>query len=90
MPARIKVEDDDPLTRAIAPPDDETVAQREMRLKKEVEAKKVSDMIDEEINRVKALERRKKPIKILLLGESSTSRSSPSSSATLTFGSVAH
>lgn len=62
--------DDDPLTLALMPPPDETPEQRQVREAAEAEAKRVSDEIDEQIKRERELERRKKrPVKLLLLGE---------------------
>jgi len=54
----------DPLTDAIAPPPSKSYAERERRLEKEREAKRVSDSIDEQIDKERKTE---KPIKILLL-----------------------
>ena len=42
-------ESDDPLTRALAPPPNETQEERAVRVKKEIEAQRVSDAIDEAI-----------------------------------------
>lgn len=64
------VVDDDPLTLALAPPPNETEAQREARLKAETEARRVSDRIDEQLKAERAALRRKKPVKVLLLGQS--------------------
>lgn len=55
----------DPLADAIAPPPSESYAEREQRLEREREAKRVSDSIDEQIDKERRAE---KPIKILLLG----------------------
>ena len=64
------LEPDDPLTRALAPPPNETDEQRQIRLAAEAEAKRVSDAIDEELQRqAKAEKRGPKLVKILLLGE---------------------
>lgn len=72
-PKRRTTSEDDPLTRAIAPPPNETSAERELRLAAEQEAKRVSDAIDEELNRQRTADKRNpKPIKILLLGASPT------------------
>ncbi|KZT70518.1 G-protein alpha subunit [Daedalea quercina L-15889] len=61
----------DPLDVALRPPDDESDEDRVARLSAEEEAKKVSDMIDEELKAQDRAERKgPKPIKILLLGES--------------------
>lgn len=68
-PRRPKTSDDDPLTRAIAPPPNETPAQRELRIAAEQEAKRVSDAIDDELNRQRIADKKNpKPVKILLLG----------------------
>lgn len=58
----------DPLAEVTAPPAFETDDQREKRLEGEREAKRVSDVIDEQIDKER---RADKPLKILLLGESS-------------------
>jgi hypothetical protein len=69
MPVKVRTADEDPLTRAIAPPPDETPEEREVRLQAESEAKKVSDAIDEELNRQRIAEKKAaKPVKVLLLG----------------------
>lgn len=63
--------EEDPLTLAIAPPPDETYEQRMIREAAEAEAKRVSDEIDELIRREREMEKRKKkPVKLLLLGMS--------------------
>ncbi|KAH7882371.1 guanine nucleotide binding protein, alpha subunit [Phlebopus sp. FC_14] len=73
---RQRISDDDPLTRAIAPPPNESPAEREQRISKEQEAKRVSDAIDEELNRQRIAEKKgPKPIKILLLGQSESGKS---------------
>ncbi|KAA1473649.1 G-alpha-domain-containing protein [Dentipellis sp. KUC8613] len=66
---------DDPLTRALAPPPDETPEARDVRLRAEAEARKHSDMIDEELNQERlAAKKSPKPVKILLLGALLTQR----------------
>lgn len=68
--------DDDPLTKAMAPPPDETEQQKLLRLKEEAEARRISDEIDEQIKEEKAaMKKRKKPIKVLLLGQSESGQS---------------
>ena len=63
------LEDIDPLTLAIAPPPDETPEQRQIREAAEAEAKRVSDEIDEQIRKERELDKKKKkPMKLLLLG----------------------
>ena len=57
----------DPLT--LTPPADETAAQREARVQADRNAKKISDAIDEDIDRQHIAERRApKAVKVLLLG----------------------
>ncbi|KIJ61417.1 hypothetical protein HYDPIDRAFT_96606 [Hydnomerulius pinastri MD-312] len=73
---RQRVAEDDPLTRAIAPPPNETLAEREQRISAEQEAKRISDAIDEELNRQRITEKKgPKAIKILLLGQSESGKS---------------
>ena len=63
--------DDDPLARAIAPPPNESPAEREHRMAAESEAKRVSDAIDDELNRQRIADKKNpRPVKILLLGAS--------------------
>lgn len=65
------VEADDPLAAAIAPPADETVEERAARERREAEAKRVSDGIDENLRAERAAAKKKrKPVKVLLLGQS--------------------
>ncbi|KAJ6593621.1 guanine nucleotide-binding protein alpha-4 subunit [Mycena capillaripes] len=64
-------QDFDPLSLALQPPPGETPQDREARLQREREAKKRSDLIDQELNRQRANEKKAtKPVKILLLGQS--------------------
>jgi guanine nucleotide-binding protein subunit alpha len=73
---RAHVAEQDPLTLATAPPKDETPAQRIVREKAESEARRVSDEIDEQIKRERqATKRRKRPVKVLLLGQSESGTS---------------
>jgi hypothetical protein len=66
----------DPLALAWAPPRNETAAEKEARERREAEAKRISDEIDEQIRQEKnALRKRKKPIKVLLLGQSESGKS---------------
>ncbi|EIW87241.1 G-alpha-domain-containing protein [Coniophora puteana RWD-64-598 SS2] len=65
----------DPLALALQPPANETDADREKRLHEELEAKRVSDGIDEML-RAEKKERKNKPeIKVLLLGQSESGKS---------------
>lgn len=66
----------DPLSAVLRPPANETPAEREVRVQKEVEAKKVSDAIDEQIRQEKAmLKKHKADVKVLLLGQSESGKS---------------
>ncbi|KAH9928982.1 G-protein alpha subunit [Amylocystis lapponica] len=61
----------------LVPPDNETEHARQARIAAEMEAKRVSDGIDEELQREeKALKRGEKPLKILLLAAFRTERAS--------------
>jgi hypothetical protein len=61
---------DDPLARVTQARSDETAEQRRRRLLDQEEAQHVSRKIDESLQEAKdTLERRKKAIKVLLLGE---------------------
>lgn len=66
--------DEDPLTAALAPPANETPAQREIRERDEAEAKRVSDEIDAQIRREREAEKKRKPVKLLLLGQSESGK----------------
>jgi polynucleotide 5'-kinase involved in rRNA processing len=66
---------DDPLTRALQPPPDETPAEREERVRAEREAKRVSDEIDEELRRERIALKKKRPVRVLLLGQSESGKS---------------
>jgi guanine nucleotide-binding protein alpha-1 subunit len=69
MPARTHEATDDPLTRALdAELAHETEGEQELRLKKEKEARRVSETIDESLREEKASLKRIRPVKILLLG----------------------
>lgn len=71
---------DDPLAKALQPPIDETPDERALRLRQFEDAARVSKEIDDEIAQAKkAYDRRKKAIKILLLGARPLIPSSPPS-----------
>ncbi|KAI6136174.1 guanine nucleotide binding protein, alpha subunit [Pisolithus sp. B1] len=65
----------DPLSVALQPPENETPADRDRRLLAEQEAKQVSDRIDEMLREEKKEKRLKPEIKILLLGQSESGKS---------------
>jgi len=66
----------DPLAAALLPPPDETPEDKAIRLKREEDAKKRSDYIDEMIRQEK-LERKKNKaeVSVLLLGQSESGKS---------------
>jgi guanine nucleotide-binding protein alpha-1 subunit len=69
MPGRTHEGRDDPLTRALqAEIAHETEGEQEIRLKKEKEARRISETIDESIRQEKAALKGSRPVKILLLG----------------------
>lgn len=61
---------DDPLARALAPPPDESLEDRAAREAKEQEAVRISNAIDESIKAEKLAEKKKRMVKLLLLGQS--------------------
>ncbi|KAK2467858.1 hypothetical protein APHAL10511_000153 [Amanita phalloides] len=68
--------DDDPLTRALIPPSNESPGQRDARLKAEKEAQLRSNAIDEEINRQRVAEKKESYcVRVLLLGQSESGKS---------------
>ncbi|KAJ7039852.1 guanine nucleotide binding protein, alpha subunit [Mycena alexandri] len=73
---RLMDDSDDPFALVLAPPEGETPEQREVRLLLEREAKEISDSIDEELSREKAQEKKgPRPVKVLLLGQSESGKS---------------
>ncbi|KAF5375428.1 hypothetical protein D9615_007931 [Tricholomella constricta] len=78
--------EEDPLTLAMAPPPDETPEQRQAREAAEAEAKKISDEIDEQIRREREGDRKKKkPVKLLLLGQSESGKTATLKNFQLTY-----
>lgn len=69
------IDADDPLSRALQPPPDETPAERDERLRAEREAKRVSDEIDEQLRKERVVLKKKKPVRVLLLGQSESGKS---------------
>ncbi len=60
----------DPFHELMQPPPNETPAQMTARLKREADAQRVSDMIDEDIKQARSLARKEKNIiRVLLLGQ---------------------
>ncbi|KAJ7353187.1 guanine nucleotide binding protein, alpha subunit [Mycena albidolilacea] len=66
--------EDDPLTAALAPPPNEKPAEREARERAEAESKRVSDEIDAQLRRERENEKKRKPVKLLLLGQSESGK----------------
>lgn len=67
----MRISSDDPLALALAPPRNETPEEKETRERAELEARRISDGIDEQIRQERAaLKKKKKPVKVLLLGQS--------------------
>ncbi|TFK36569.1 guanine nucleotide binding protein, alpha subunit [Crucibulum laeve] len=78
--------DEDPLTLAIAPPPDETFEQRQIREAAEAEARKISDEIDEQLRREREGDKKKKkPVKLLLLGQSESGKTATLKNFQLTY-----
>ncbi|GBE77330.1 Guanine nucleotide-binding protein alpha-4 subunit [Sparassis crispa] len=67
--------DSDPLAAVLLPPPDETPDARERRLRAEEEAKQRSENIDRMIRDSERHQRRKKVVKVLLLGQSESGKS---------------
>nr|GAT53069.1 predicted protein [Mycena chlorophos] len=67
----------DPLSFVLQPPADETPTQRTARLAKEQEEKRVSDAIDEDLRKERndKKKRSKREVKVLLLGQSESGKS---------------
>ncbi|KAF9564079.1 heterotrimeric G protein alpha subunit [Agrocybe pediades] len=66
----------DPFFEFMSPPIDETPAQKTARLKRELDAQRINDAIDEEIKQDRANAKKdKKVIKVLLLGQSESGKS---------------
>ncbi|KAF8636295.1 hypothetical protein AX17_003649 [Amanita inopinata Kibby_2008] len=66
-------EEDDPLF--ILPPPDETPEEREIREREEAEAKKISDRIDEDIKLEKVALKKRRIVRVLLLGQAESGKS---------------
>ncbi|KZS97088.1 guanine nucleotide binding protein, alpha subunit [Sistotremastrum niveocremeum HHB9708] len=76
MPTRTRARNDsDPFEEALRPPSDETPEQELIRKRKETEARRVNDAIQEEIDRTAASEKKLTTIKLLVLGQSESGKS---------------
>lgn len=72
----------DPLTRALLPPKDETPAERWAREQREAQARLISEQIDAQLKAERAaLKKKGKPVKVLLLGQSESGKSTTVKSA---------
>jgi hypothetical protein len=61
---------DDPLDEILKPPPDETPEQRAIRLEREAESKRISLAIDASIKEERQARRKKRIVRLLLLGQS--------------------
>lgn len=62
---------DDPFASILSPPVNETPEEKDAREHAEAEARRISDSIDEQLRQERcALKKKKKPVKVLLLGQS--------------------
>lgn len=69
----------DPFYELMMPPADETPAQKTARQKRELDAQRNSDIIDEDIKQERALSKKeRKVIKVLILGQSESGEQTPS------------
>ena len=84
MPAEVRSQSpsqysvNDPLAFAIRPPPYETPAERDERLAKEAEARRISELIDEEIRTEREKVKKRKAageVKLLLLGQAESGKS---------------
>jgi guanine nucleotide-binding protein alpha-1 subunit len=65
---------DDPLDAFLQPPPNETPEERETRLAREAEASRRSQAIDASIKAEKQLRKKKRIVKLLLLGQSESGK----------------
>ncbi|KAJ8508763.1 hypothetical protein ONZ45_g9004 [Pleurotus djamor] len=76
VPSRLKHNNaDDPLDQVLRPPPDETPDQRQLRLEREDAARKVSAQIDAEIKAERQARKKKRIVRLLLLGQSESGKS---------------
>ncbi|KAF8520924.1 G-alpha-domain-containing protein [Hysterangium stoloniferum] len=75
MPSKLRPASPDPITVALQPPANETPEQRAEREAREQEALRVSNAIDESLKAERAAERRKRVVRLLLLGQSESGKS---------------
>jgi hypothetical protein len=70
--------DFDPLDELLKPPADETEEDRLIRLAQEAEARRISLQIDESIKAERQQQKKKSVVRLLLLGQSESGMSQPS------------
>lgn len=70
VPGRAQRPTDDPLDEVLRPPPDETLEQRESRLAREEQASQISLAIDADIKAERQARRKKRIVRLLLLGQS--------------------
>ncbi|KAJ8469127.1 hypothetical protein ONZ51_g9200 [Trametes cubensis] len=75
--------DEDPLSRLLAPPPNETAEEREIRLRLEAEARMRSERIDDQLRAEKAALKKNRPVKVLLLGQSESGKSTTLKTASI-------
>lgn len=77
MPGALRTITDtnDPFADFMKPPKGETESDRAIRLAREAEEQRVSNAIDEEINAARAALKKEKVVKVLLLGQSESGKS---------------
>lgn len=67
----------DPLDEVLKPPQDETPAAKAYRIAQEEEAKRVSQAIDQSIKAERQILKKRKVVRLLLLGQSESGKSLP-------------
>ena len=75
MPVASMKPSDDPLDEVLKPPPDETIEQRELRLEREEKARQVSAAIDASIKSERQARKKKRVVRLLLLGQSESGES---------------
>lgn len=80
MPFRSQQVDEDPLSAALCPPPDESSDMRALRLRREEEARQVSKSIDDAIRLERQMNKKRRIIRVLLLGQSESGMSPRTSS----------
>ncbi|KAJ8507502.1 hypothetical protein ONZ45_g10126 [Pleurotus djamor] len=81
-----KSTEEDPLALAIAPPPNESSEEKHARELREAEAQRISDEIDEQIRKEReAKKKKKRPVKVLLLGQSESGKTATLKNFQLTY-----